>query len=133
LDEAVAILHRYGQDASPLDAREVRAELDSPTYLGGYRLSTANGICDPVRLAEALVTIASERGARFAEHTKVERLRDAGSVVNVRLSGGGIGRARQVLLATNAFPPLRRRLRLSVIPVYDHVIATAPLTTEQWA
>ena len=133
LDDAVAILHGYGQDAVRLDAGEVRAELDSPTYLGGYRMSTANGLCDPVRFAEALVTIAIQRGVRFAEHTKVGRLRDARSAVNVRLSSGAWGRARQVVLATNAYPPLRRRLRLSVIPVYDHVIATAPLTAEQWA
>lgn len=132
LEEAVAILRRYDQDVALLDADAVRAELDSPTYLGGYRLANANGVCDPVRLAEALAAIATERGVRFAEHTKIERLRDGGAAVTVHTATGAVGRARQVVLATNAYPPLRRRLRSRVIPVYDHVIATAPLTAEQW-
>ena len=35
------------------------------------------------------------------------------------------------MLATNAFPPLLRRLRLSVVPVYDYALMTEPLTAEQ--
>src|SRR5690606_40075991 len=41
--------------------------------------------------------------------------------------------ARQVLLATNGFPPLLRRLRRYVLPVSDHVLATEPLTDDQLA
>ena len=39
--------------------------------------------------------------------------------------------AHQVLLATNAFPPLLKRIRSYVLPVWDHVLATEPLTAEQ--
>ena len=42
-------------------------------------------------------------------------------------------RARQAVLATNAFPPLLRRLRLMTVPVYDHVLMTEPLSAEQLA
>jgi glycine/D-amino acid oxidase-like deaminating enzyme len=53
-----------------------------------------------------------------------------GSGVRVDTERGRIT-ARQVLLATNAFRPLLRRLRAWVIPVHDHVLATEPLTVEQ--
>jgi hypothetical protein len=43
----------------------------------------------------------------------------------------GIGRARQVVLATNAFPNPLRRLRWSVVPVFDYVLATEPLSDAQ--
>ena len=39
--------------------------------------------------------------------------------------------ARRVVLATNAFPPLLRRLRLMTVPVYDYALMTEPLTADQ--
>jgi glycine/D-amino acid oxidase-like deaminating enzyme len=42
-------------------------------------------------------------------------------------------RARRVALGTNAFPPLLRRMRHYVVPVYDYALMTEPLTTEQLA
>ena len=42
-------------------------------------------------------------------------------------------RARRVLLATNAFPGLVAPIRRAVVPVYDHVLVTEPLSDEQWA
>jgi glycine/D-amino acid oxidase-like deaminating enzyme len=66
------------------------------------------------------------------EHVRITGLSDEGSSVVARFEGGTIS-AREVLLATNAATPLRRRLRRKVIPVYDHVIATEPLTGAQWS
>ncbi len=39
--------------------------------------------------------------------------------------------ADQIVLATNVFPSLLKRNRLHTIPVYDYVLATEPLTSEQ--
>ncbi len=36
-------------------------------------------------------------------------------------------------LATNAYPPLLRRLTHYVVPVYDYVLVTDPLTDAQWS
>ncbi len=38
---------------------------------------------------------------------------------------------RRVVLATNAYPPLLRRLRLMTVPVYDYALMTEPLTADQ--
>lgn len=133
LDEAVALLTRYGQDAWRLDRDEVRQRVVSPTYLGGYVLASANGLCDPVRLLQAVARLAQDRGARLVQHTRITGLDDDGTTVVARTADERRVRARQVLLATNAWRPLRWSLRHRVIPVYDHVIATAPLTEAQWA
>ena len=37
-----------------------------------------------------------------------------------------------MLVATNAFPSPLRRIRPYVLPVYDHVLVTEPLTGAQW-
>ncbi|CUR59743.1 putative gamma-glutamylputrescine oxidoreductase (fragment) [metagenome] len=42
-------------------------------------------------------------------------------------------RAQRVALATNAFPPLLRRLKLMTVPVYDYVLMTEPLSPAQLA
>ena len=41
--------------------------------------------------------------------------------------------ADRVVLATNGYPPLLRRIRSYVVPVYDHVLMTEPLSAEQRA
>jgi glycine/D-amino acid oxidase-like deaminating enzyme len=45
----------------------------------------------------------------------------------------GSVRAVHVLLATNAYPPLVRRLRHRVLPIYDHVLVTEPLAASALA
>jgi glycine/D-amino acid oxidase-like deaminating enzyme len=45
----------------------------------------------------------------------------------------GALRAGRVVLATNAFPSLLKRLRWATVPVYDLVLATEPLTSAQLA
>lgn len=135
LDDLAAsteVLRTYGQTVRHYGRDELVDQVASPTYLGGYHHIDANGLCDPVRYALALAGIAAGRGARLAERVRVDRLVDDGRHVTARCSDGTTVTCAQVLLATNAYRPLRRRLRRHVIPVYDHVIATAPLTDEQW-
>jgi glycine/D-amino acid oxidase-like deaminating enzyme len=48
-------------------------------------------------------------------------------------TGRGVVRAGRVALATNAFRPLLRRLRLMTVPVYDYVLMTEPLSDAQLA
>lgn len=132
LATSVDVLHRYGQEVALLDGEAMRERIASPGFAGGYHLATANGLCDPARLAWAIAAMAEAAGARLAERSAVTGLRDTGTGVEVQLAGGTTVHAGCVLLATNASPPLLRRLRAWVIPVYDHVIVTEPLTPGQW-
>jgi glycine/D-amino acid oxidase-like deaminating enzyme len=132
LAASIDVLRHYGQTVRQMGPDEVRAEVNSPTYLGGFHHVTANGVCDPVRLVHAIAGLAASAGARFAEHTRVDAIDEAPAGLVARTSTGASIKAGAVLLATNAYRPLRRQLRMRVIPVYDHVITTEPLSAAQW-
>jgi glycine/D-amino acid oxidase-like deaminating enzyme len=123
-------LQRLGQNAHWLDAEAMRAEVDSPTYLGGlWRIGRA-ALVDPARLAWGLKSVAEQLGVRIYEDTKATDLARDGAAVVVKTPLASIRTAR-VALGTNAFPPLLRRLRHYIVPVYDYCMVTEPLTPAQ--
>ncbi|MGW3601275.1 NAD(P)/FAD-dependent oxidoreductase [Micromonospora sp. NPDC005161] len=130
------LARRYGHQVRLLDRDEVRAEVNSPTYLGGMVDADRVAMLDPAKLAWGLRRACLDLGVRVHEHTRVTGLRADGAALYARTAGGpdaapGSVRARRVVLATNAFPPLLRRLRAYLVPVYDHVLMTEPLTPAQ--
>ncbi|MEV5811055.1 NAD(P)/FAD-dependent oxidoreductase [Streptomyces mutabilis] len=113
-----------------LDQDQVCEVVNSPTYLAG-RVETGDCILvDPARLAWGLADAAESLGVRIIENNPVTRIRRQGCTMRIETPQGVVA-ADQVVLATNAFRPLLRRLRLSTVPVYDYVLATQPLTSEQ--
>lgn len=126
------IHRRWGEDIEVLDAEELRSDIDSPTYLGGIRVRTGSGLMDPARLAWGLKAAALRAGVRIHERTPVTMMSQRAQGGVSALTANGAVRARQVVIATNAFTPLLRRLRWRVLPVFDHVLVTEPLTAAQW-
>lgn len=123
--------HReYGETAELLDRDAVQSDVHSPTYLAGLRIESGGGLVDPGRLAAGLIRSASQRAVRIYEHSQVLGLRRDGERVEVRTVRGRIA-ARRIVLATNAFRPPLRRLRSRIVPVYDHVLVTEPLSAGQ--
>ncbi|MEP6816213.1 MAG: FAD-dependent oxidoreductase [Marmoricola sp.] len=131
-------MRRRGLDATWLGREETRARLDSPTFLAAVHDPDA-AMVEPARLAWGLRAACLSVGVRIHEHTPVrtmveERRRSVSRPESrsTRLgTAGGAVRAGRVVLATNAFPPLLRRLRLMTVPVYDYVLMTEPLTDAQ--
>jgi glycine/D-amino acid oxidase-like deaminating enzyme len=131
LEESVAILERAAERATLLDAEAMRKEVDSPTYLGGLARPDGGGLVDPGALVRGLARVALERGVTIHEGSPVVDLRAAGSGVRAATPGGQV-RAERAVLATNAYSHrLLPRLGRWFVPVYDHVLLTAPLTPEQ--
>ena len=128
-DEA-AQLRRFGWDAELLDAEAMRAQIDSPTYVGGMWSRDACSLVDPARLCWGLARAAEAAGAAIHERTPVSALATDGSRVRAEAPGGRV-LARRALLATSAFPPLVRAIRRYVVPVYDYVLVTEPLSAAQ--
>jgi glycine/D-amino acid oxidase-like deaminating enzyme len=122
-------MRRLGLDATWLAASDVRARIDSPTFLGAHYDPDA-AIVEPARLAWGLRRACLDSGVRIAEHTRATDLTRLGTGVTVHTDGGPVTAARAVL-ATNAFPPLLRRLRLMVVPVYDYALMSEPLSDSQ--
>jgi glycine/D-amino acid oxidase-like deaminating enzyme len=132
LEEGAELLRRFGHDVEVLDADAMRAEVASPTYRGGLWDRTGSAILDPGKLAAGLRTAALRAGVRVYEHTLAGALEDSGAGMTVVASQGRV-RARRVLLATSAFPPLVRAIRRYVVPVYDYALVSEPLGAERAA
>jgi len=129
--EDLGSLHRtmrdLGEDVELLTAAQTRALVDSPTYTGGLLDRRGVAMVNPARLAWGLADAVESSGGRIHESTRVQRLRSAGERVALTTATGTV-RARQVVLATNVFPSPLRRARPYVVPVWDHIIATEPLS-----
>ena len=114
-----------------LDEQEVRAQVNSPTYLAGLLNLDTCAIVHPARLALELARACAEAGVQIFERTSARSLDSSGAI---RIdTGGPVVTARQAVLATNVFPSLLRRNRFHTVPVYDYVLATEPLTEAQLA
>ena len=112
----------------------IRAEVDSPTYLGGALGPDRRG-ARRSRPSSPTASPPPRRRARRPRSTSAARVdspraRRAPGPLRCTLAGAEV-RAGRVLLATNAFPPLLRTLRRYIVPVYDYVLVTEPLTAEQ--
>ena len=132
LEEVAAAARAFGHDVDVLDAAQVRAELDSPLFVGGLRYTGGNAIVEPGRLAWGLRGACLAAGVRIYEHTPARSLADAGAGLAVTTPYGSV-RAGQAVLGTGAFRPLLRRVGNFVIPVWDYVLVTEPLSAAQLA
>jgi glycine/D-amino acid oxidase-like deaminating enzyme len=137
LAEAAGSARALGADVALLGTEAVRAAVNSPTYLAGLWDKDGCATVDPARLAWGLRRACLEAGVRIYEHTPVTAIAD---------EGGRPGRERLLLatprgevaadraaLGTGAFAPLLRRVRSRLVPVYDYVLMTEPLSAAQLA
>jgi glycine/D-amino acid oxidase-like deaminating enzyme len=132
LREEFRQLRQLGQKVQWFDRDEMQAEIASPTYVGGLWRENRAAIVDPARLVWGLKQAAESLGVRIYEDTKAVRIDRDGVGILVTTPLGSI-RAGRVALATNAFPPQLRRIRHYIVPVYDYVLVTEPLSPGQLA
>jgi glycine/D-amino acid oxidase-like deaminating enzyme len=130
LAQGAAAMRRFGWEAEVLDAEAVRAQVDSPTYLGAVFAPRESALVDPARLCWGLARAAESAGVSVFEASPVTALRADGAGVRAETASGSV-RARHALLATSAFPPLVRAIRRYVVAVYDYVLVTEPLSPAQ--
>ena len=130
LRDVVAEAARLGLNWQFLDRDEVRARVDSPTYRAGVLDRDGVVMVDPARLTWGLAAAAERAEVAIHEHTRVTGIERSGSGLRVTTDFGSV-RAGRVALATSAFPPLLKRLGHYVVPVYDSVLMTEPLSRGQ--
>jgi len=134
LHEAAELSRAHGGDPVLLDREELQADIHSPRYLGGLWDPDSCALVNPARLAWGLRAACLRAGVRIHEHSPVEGLEPAGpgpgDPMVLRTNHGRV-RADRVVLATNASPSPVRRLRKYIVPVYDYVLMTEPLTPAQ--
>jgi glycine/D-amino acid oxidase-like deaminating enzyme len=111
------------EEMQPLSAGQVRARCDSPAFAGGAFMRDGASV-HPARVARGLRRVLLERGVTIHEGTHVERLENGAPAKAV--TTGGTVRARQAVLAINAWatgwPSLSRRL----VAWSSYMVLTAP-------
>jgi glycine/D-amino acid oxidase-like deaminating enzyme len=116
------------------DGEAMRAEVNSPTYLGGLWSMRETAMVHPAKLAMELARACTDAGVEIFENTLVTGLDSElrSGPVSVMTKDGFVA-ADRVALATNVFPSLLKRFRLHTVPVYDYVLMTEPLSDAQLA
>ncbi len=122
----------FGITCEILDQNAVRSEVDSPTYLGGLTEPYGTAILDPARLVWALRTFAQSRGVRFFDHSPVRTIKRSDTGLVLQAPSGNVV-AEKVVVATNAFAEPVKAMKRYMVPVYDYVLMTEPLSDVQMA
>lgn len=130
LDEELELAHRFGYEAELLDQTQVRAQLNSPLFLGGLWTRTGSALVHPGKLADGLRAAAVKAGVRVFEYSPARALKPTRAGVSVTTEGGVVD-ARLALLATSAYPPLVKAISRYVAPVYDYALMSEPLDDSQ--
>ncbi len=131
LDEEAVAARALGHDVEVLDAAGARAELGSPGWQGGLKYATGNAMVEPGRLAWGLRRACLDAGVRVYEHTRATSLSAEGAGMRVRTSYGSVRAAKVILAAGVPGGSLLRRLGAYVVPVWDYVLMTEPLSAAQ--
>ncbi|HUI27458.1 MAG TPA: FAD-binding oxidoreductase [Candidatus Kryptonia bacterium] len=113
-----------------IDADALRAEVDSPLFLGAW-WEPRCGLLNPAKQVRELKRVALQVGAAVFEHTPVTRI-ERGTRFALH-TPGGIVHADKIVLATNAYSHLIPELRSKQAPVFTHMVVTEPLSDAQLA
>lgn len=127
--QIIELAKPYGIDFQFLDRDQIQRVVKSPIFLGGIKRFDSS-IVNPAQLAWGLRKACLDLGVRLHENTPVTKLIEENNHVIVHAPHGQV-RARYVALATNAFPPLLKRISYYIVPVYDYVLMTEPLSASQ--
>ena len=126
----MALSARYNIHAEFYDHDQLQEIVKSPFFIAGLNYPDHAALVNPAQLAWGLRKACLDLGVPLYEHTPVTRLEEQGKHVIAHTKYGRVQAARAAL-ATNAFPPLLKRLSYYVVPVYDYVLVTEPLTSAQ--
>jgi glycine/D-amino acid oxidase-like deaminating enzyme len=136
LTGAKNLAEEFGDELELLSQEQMQADVHSPGYLGGLRDRTGTVMVDPARLVWGMADVLRSRGVRIIENSPVTRLEKMGAGIRAVVTAGAgtatVGvNARQAIIATAAYPSPLRRLRSYIMPLYDHVLMTEPLSASQ--
>ncbi|GAA2159996.1 FAD-dependent oxidoreductase [Pedococcus bigeumensis] len=124
VDEA----REWGVGARWLDGAEASERL-AASRVEGATFTPHCARVHPRRLVDGLAAAVRSQGAQLLEGVRVMAI-EPGRVV---LGDGGQVAAPHVIRATEAWTPALPGQRRTVAPVYSLMVATEPLTAEQWS
>ena len=127
--EMVKLAEPYNVKFQLFDREQMHNVVKSPIFLGGIKRPDSS-LVNPAQLAWGLLKACLDLGVQLYEKTSVTKLDEENNFVLGHTPHGRV-RANRVALATNAYPPLLKRISYYIVPVYDYALMTEPLTPSQ--
>lgn len=131
LREGADLEAQYDQRGVLLDTKAMRAIANSPTYVGGLSGRTIL-LVDPAQLVWDLRAAFESCGGIVHDYSKVQGIKASERTRLTVSTKAGTLAADRVIVATNAWAEPGRHIRNYVLPIYDHVLMTEPLSDEQF-
>lgn len=128
--ELQELYQHYGDKAVFLDQKEAQAEVNSPTYLGGLKIEDHTLLVNPAKLVEGLKEACVQNGVQFFDHSRVMEIETNKRDLLV-YTKSGLVKTEKAVIATNAWAEPDKKMRKYVIPVYEYVLVTEPLSAAQ--
>lgn len=129
LKAMLATYKRFGIDAYYLEGEDLDTRFNSPKYIAGL-FEQNYALVNPIKLIDGLCRECLKRGVDIHESTSVTRLLEEKEGLRLITSKGSV-QAKKVMMATNASIPILKRLRASIVPIFDYTLMTNPLTEDQ--
>ena len=104
--------------------------MHSPTYLAGLRDRGGTVMVDPARLAWGMAAHLRSRGVRHLRGSPVGEAQRHGAGIRLAV-GTRTSDAPRTAVSPPRPTPHRSRLRAYIMPLYDHVLVTEPLSSAQ--
>jgi glycine/D-amino acid oxidase-like deaminating enzyme len=130
LKEDVEIAERFNIPYEFYEGEQLHQIIKSPWFIGGFTLPRCSSLVNPAQLAWGLRQACLDLGVEIYEQSRVTKLEEEETGVSAHATHGRVKAAR-VALATNAYPPLLKRLSYYMVPVYDYALISEPLTSAQ--
>ena len=130
LKAEMEISARYNIPSEFYNHETVQGVVKSPLFIAGLHHRNYAALVNPAQLAWGLRQACLEVGVKLYEHSPIVRLIEEDKYVAAQTPHGTV-RASRIALATNAYPPLLKHLSYYMVPVYDYVLMTEPLTSAQ--
>jgi len=114
-----------------LDAASMRAQVDSPTYIGA-RWEAQCALINPAKFVRGMKDVATKSGVEVYERTPVLEFKHGKRALRLQ-TPRGLVTADKVVFATNAFSARFPELNGKQFPVFTYIVLTEPLSESQRA
>jgi glycine/D-amino acid oxidase-like deaminating enzyme len=128
LEEEARACSAVGEEATLLDGTQASSRFGAAKPLAGL-YHALQATLNPAKLARGMKKAAESAGAEIYEHSTCTHV-ETGQMATLYTSLGTV-RARDTIVATNAYPNPLGLLRRKVVPFHVYNIVTEPLTQKQ--